>query len=251
MVYRKNAEILYEYERLLMGEKKNISRSLFEGSDKDKQDTALVFIRYAVEYFLRWTPKQAESCLDEATLKLMKLDKVMPYIIFPKELNPRRDYFYLAHLLYPDKIKYTPNALTLHLYREILREGGDGENDKKSKFPKEYMSGERGRTKACVCFRYMLQNYCSDIIKNTRDMYRIFSEPKGTTILKKYGLYLVCFDLYDTPVDFVHDVLGDMQQDETLFFYYKFQYFYSRALSKIIRDERAEGQDETSGLSEE
>ena len=71
----------------------------------------------------------------------MKLDGLLRYIEFPAELDKHVDLFYIAHLLYPGRIKFDKKELILRTYKEVL-------DQKLYKFPKEYLSGSMGVIRA-------------------------------------------------------------------------------------------------------
>ena len=40
--------------------------------------------------------------------------------------------------------------------------------------------------------------------------------------LKKYRLYAICTDIFDYPIDFLHEALSKNQKNEFYYHYYKF-----------------------------
>lgn len=205
--------LMLEYELILLGKKNSFSPFFFNYNIDYNERKALLLFKYAIEGFLKWTPKEAELYLNKEIVELMKLDSILKYIQFPAELNPDVDLFYIAHLLYPHIVKFDARELILRTYKEVL----DG---KLYKFPKEYLSGSMGVTRACVCFQYMVSQFLP--FNNIEEMYKFFSTTNGVKALKKYRLYSICTDIFDYPIDFLHEALSNKQKNEFFYHYYKF-----------------------------
>ena len=202
-------ELIYEYERVLTGQTRSMESFFFLGSDAQNQETALHIVRYVVEKYLKWTPDEMEAYFDEKIIKQMRLESVIKYIKIPPELS-EHSYFYIAHLLYPDKIRYDEDELTIQMYSDIL-------SGKRTKFIKNYMEGPEGHIRACVCLRYVIENYLTEI-HGIQELYRYFSSPKIMPWLRKFKLIKPCTDMFMTPVDILHESLSEEQQDNTLFY---------------------------------
>ena len=202
-----------EYELILLGKKNSFSPYFFNYNAEYNEKKALLLFKYAIEGFLKWTPQEASTYLTMDIVKLMKLDMIIKFIRFPAELDMERDLFYIAHLLYPKIVKFDNKELILRTYKEVL----DG---KLYKFPKEYLSGSMGATRACVCFQYMISENLP--FNNIQEMYRFFSTTNGVKALKKHRLYAICTDIFDYPIDFLHEALSDKQKNEFFYHYYKF-----------------------------
>lgn len=205
--------LMFEYELILLGKKNSFSSYFFNYNAEFNEKMALIVFRYAIEGFLKWTPKEAEAHLNKNIIKIMKLEQVLRFIRFPAELDPNVDLFYIAHLLYPRTVQFNTKELILRTYKEVL-------SGKLYKFPKEYLSGNLGVTRACICFQYMVTQFLP--FNNIEEMYKFFSTTNGIKALKKYRLYAICTDIFDYPIDFLHESLSDNQKDEFFYHYYKF-----------------------------
>lgn len=75
-------------------------------SVKDKHQMVLIVFRYAIENILKWSPEDTRDNMNGEIIKSMKLDSLYRFMEFPDELSKTKDYFYIAHLLYPTRIKY-------------------------------------------------------------------------------------------------------------------------------------------------
>ena len=51
-----NRTILFEYDQILLGNKTDFSKHFFAKGTEYNEKTALDIIRYACEYYLRWSP---------------------------------------------------------------------------------------------------------------------------------------------------------------------------------------------------
>lgn len=223
--------ILFEYELMLLGKKNFFSPYFFSFSADHNERIALDVFQYAIEVYLKWSPEEAATYLTMDVIKLMKLDTILKYIRFPAELTVQRDLFYIAHLLYPKKVPFNEKELILRTYKEVL-------NGTLYKFPKEYLSDSLGMMRACICFQYM----CSQFLTFTsiEEMYEHFTKSKGTKDLKKYRLYAICTDMFEFPLDFLHESLPMKQKNE---FLYKFNRFYLKnkeQLNQIKREKQKE-----------
>lgn len=208
-----NTSLMFEYELILLGKKNSFAPYFFNYNAEYNERNALEVIRYAIEDFLGWSPQEAKIYLNGEIVKLMKLDTIVRFVRFPAELDPEKDLFYLAHLLYPRQINFNGRELILRTYKEVL----DGVL---YKFPKEYLSGSMGVTRACICFQYMIQQFLP--FNNIEEMYKFFSTTNGVKALKKYRLYAICTDIFDYPIDFLHESLSRKQKNEFFYHYYKF-----------------------------
>ena len=147
-----NSSLMFEYELILLGKKNSFAPYFFNYNADYNERMALEVFRYAIEDFLKWTPEEAKMYLNMEIVKMMKLDAIVRFIRFPAELDIEKDLFYIAHLLYPKRINFNSRELILRTYKEVL----DGIL---YKFPKEYLSGSMGVTRACICFQYMVQQF--------------------------------------------------------------------------------------------
>ena len=248
-------KLLYEYENVILGNQNTMSPTLFKGTAQQNERDALSVIKYAVEVYLKWTPDELEKRLDAEVVKRMHFDDLLKYVTFPTELNKNYDFYYVAYLLYPDKITFNYRQSVVNLYRRILANQLSEIQDNDSaeirkfkrtllndpgyvaikqkglaeyKFPKEYMKGEFGRIRAGICFQHMIQEFYS--FHSIAEIYEYFSDTKrGIADLKRYRLYSVYKDLYESPLEYVHGALPEAQKNPLLYNYFKFVQIYDPA----------------------
>lgn len=211
-------ELYAEYEKILLGKRRNYNSSLFDRGVKKNQENACEIMRYAF-FLLDWTPQDVAHCTTFQILKLMKIDVLMKYIDFPEELNKKEDLFYLAHILYPTEIHFNTNEIIEKTFKKVL-------NKELYSFPKRYFLGENGSVRLRICFITYLREKCN--FRCIPDIYAHFSSPAGTSELKKCYLIAPCKDIYETPVDLIHDALADNQKDDLSYSYFKFKYLYHK-----------------------
>ncbi|RHB42220.1 hypothetical protein DW886_17020 [Enterocloster aldenensis] len=221
--------LLYEYEQILLGNKTGFAPYYFKYGDDTSQNYALYIIKFAVETYLGWDPWDFKNHYNQEISKQLKLEPLMKYIDYPPELDKTKDYYYLAALIYPEIINIDIKELVLRTYKDVL----DG---KLCKFPKEYLSGTKGMMRASICLQYMLsQNYTFSSIKA---MYKFFSEPAGSRALKKFRLSNICNEIYEHPLDYLHESLPKGQQDEYWYHFFRFKVFYSAQLKQIKKQSK-------------
>lgn len=221
MKYKINKQELYsDYEKILMGEKRNYSSNLFNENANRSHENALEIMRYAFK-IMRWKPKDIGVALNKDILKMMRLDILMKHIQFSTEAEGKDDYMYLAHLLYPKEIPYNLADVTLSVYKKVL-------SREIAIFPKKYLQGDRAEDRIKICFRYVLREHM--IFHSVQEIYDFFSSPKGMKTLSEYLLLAPCNALYDSPIDLLHDTLSDLQKNEFYYQYYKFKSVYRKTI---------------------
>lgn len=216
--------LLFEYEQILLGNKSGFSPYYFKYGNDTSQNYALYVIKFAVENYLGWDPEDMKNHFTKEVAIQMKLEPLMKYIEFPPELDKETDYYYLATFLYPNIIRIDIKELVLRTYKNVL-------SGKLCKFPKEYLSGTQGMMRAGICLQYMLnQNYTFHTIQ---DMYKFFSEPAGSRALKEFRLNNICNEIYEHPIDYLHESLPNAQKDEFWYHYYRFKVFNNQQIKKL------------------
>lgn len=222
-------DILYEYDEYLLGNITSFSRHFFNNGEKETEENVVVVCKYVIEDILKWSPYEARDGFNKEIVQLMKLDKLIAKIKFPGELNPREDFFYVVYLIYPDKIKFNERELVLKTYKSVL-------NGELYKFPKEYLDGNRGIMRICICLQYMLSQYFT--FNSIQELYRFFTTPEGSKALKKYRLYPVFVDKFELQVDYLHQSLPNRTKNEFWYNYYRYQVKENKLLNKIKKSKK-------------
>lgn len=221
----------YLYDQILIGKKEMCGKELFEttGTGKKEYNPAdeakvIKLVKYALEYYMGWSPEQIRFNIDESILKKLKLDiLIRQRIRFPVELEPMEHLQYLVHRMYPERYGYDRRTAIEAYYERIL--AGETERFKKGFFTEEY-----GTYRAAICFQRMLQY--AGCFSSIHQLYDVFSGVEGRRILNKYKLSSAARDLYEFPVDFLHFSLPERGRDEQ--YYHKLRFM-------LIHDKQKRG----------
>lgn len=222
-------DIVYDYEQFLMGNSKHLSSLFFPAIDNNTEERvknntekyACFLLKYVIETYLHWTPKEAAKWFNKETITRTKLETVISRISVPVELNPEKDYYWYIHKCYPSQIRVSERSLILNVYKKVL----DG---KIPKFPKGFLEGLKGKERVHICINYAI----STMLENTNieDLYKMFSTPEGTKFLKNAKLDGARRQTYYYAIDLLHASLPRQQQDENLYQKYKFIHLFNKKL---------------------
>ncbi len=206
-------ELIYEYERMLLGNKKELS-TYFTSSDYCKEEMAVDLIRYAVKTYLGWTPERAASCLTLEHLKLLKLDGLVNFFNPPPEVVLPEDFFYIVSRLYPDKVVLNLRELTVNIYKKVL-------SGKLPRFPKGFFDAGKGVLRAVFCLQYAINQNL--LFTSVEEGYQYFSSPAANKFLRSQKLNAPMASIFNTPIDYYHETLSSENQSTYLLEYYKFK----------------------------
>lgn len=216
------------YDQLLIGKKETMGKEMFESTvngrkeynEIDEQKTIKV-LKYALEYYMGWTPEQVQANLSFDILRRLKLEGIiLQRIKFPLELDDRYILNYIIHLLYPERYSYDQKQAIINYYDGIL----DG---KIKRFKKGFFSADEGKYRADICLRRMLQR-CG-VYTNVRQLYDLFSSTAGRKKLVEYKLSNACKEIYTLPIDFLHFALPKDMRDEM---------YYRKKRFEIVNDKQ-------------
>ena len=214
-----NTSLFVEYENILLGNATGFSLQTIK---RVTTDGALELYRYAFSTLLGWSPVKIKAQISPKLIEFMKLGVFLKKIPCPVELDPEKDFFYVAEAMYPS-LTSEPHLKELriqHVYEKVI-EG------KLKKFPKKFFAMYDAKQKACICLRMAIKEGLD--AKNADALYKIFADQKYVSdFLKKSRLHTVCNDLYETPIDFLHDALMGEHKNATLFHFYKWASYYRK-----------------------
>ena len=197
-----------EYEECLIGNRRTISNYYFSYNQYGNMKLALQVIKHGLEKYLRWNPEQLRDCLTPEIMEQLRLQQMVRHIIFPPELDASRDLFFIIWQLYPHTIHFSDKDLILRVYKGIL-------DRTILKYPKEFFTGHDGRIRSQVCLRYMIEQFLP--INSLEELYEYFASSNCQNVLKQNKLLVICNDLYETPLEYLHKSLPKGQQNEFLF----------------------------------
>lgn len=203
---------LSEVQEILLNKRQHYSASFL---DRDTGDINIYeALRYLFEAFLEWNPIQVRDCLSYEIIKLLKMEPLVNRIPCPPELDRNRDFEFVAWYLYPETINCTKKDLAIKVYHRLIR----GEI---SRFPKGYFDGTvQAWFRARCTFQCMLIEYLPPF-PSMEAMYAFFAGAAGREAIRKYKLLVPLRELYDSPLDYLHDSLSSQQKDEKLYQKYK------------------------------
>lgn len=217
--------LLYEYESVLLGHKNSVSNYFFSSDEDRNEKAALYVVRFAISYYLNWSPEKAVDLLTWDIIKLLKLEGIMKYINFPPELDEKDNAYIIKGKLYPNLVRLNEKEITLKVYKRILSKD-------LYKFPKEYLSSDyAGKIRAVICMQYMLSQFTS--FGSAKEMYKFFATSGGAKLLKRYRLNVICAALFDHPIDFLHYSLPESSKDEYWYRYYRFRIANNEQIRKM------------------
>ena len=218
--------LIFEYIKLYTWQSLEFSNVYFSPASPNRNhEIAMRVMKIAIEDFLHWSPEDVQDRASSDMIRIMHLEPVYRYIIFPPELDKSRDYWFLGHLLYPDVIGFDLESLTVRVYERLLSDCAEGP-DRLVKWPKKYFDDSFGRKKAGICLLYMINHFES--FYSIEEMYGFFASPEGRSELKRYGLDYPCSKNFSSSVAFLHQSLPSEQRNEFLFHYYEFQLQYQK-----------------------
>lgn len=220
-----------EKESHFEGEGNEQARRQREQRVKDsKEEDALAIVRYAITTILGWTPEEAMGSLTYEIMEQLKLDRIITYVQYPKDLSKSKDFSWMVHRAFPKETNFDVKAQILDLYDRIQK--GD-----LARFPKRVFEGPNGIEKLGI----LLNDFISKNIPATSvtDLYAFFGDSgMANAVLKEAQLYYAYRDFFNTPLEYLHESLGDSGDD---FLYHYHQYMGAmQEMRRQLRREKAE-----------
>lgn len=198
---------LHEYDDFLLGNRKSFSSALMskgQGPHLCAQLLKLIF-----KYYMHWSPTEIRDKLNQNYIDILRIEPLINRIPCPPEINPKREFYYVAWYLYPETVNAKPPELTIKLYMDVLK--GD-----LVKFPKNYFDGNIGYIRARLLFLTMVKEFLPKF-ENIESMYRFFASDKGRQAINTYKLNVPLRELYGSSLAYLHDSLPERQRDESLY----------------------------------
>lgn len=209
----------YEYDEILLGNKKVFSNVFFTGDKLLDNDIALSIIRYVVECYLHWSPQDTRNLFDRSVIKQYKLKTVYAKVIFPSELDKRTDYFYLAVLLYPNKVNISEEEITIRIFEDVMQ-------GRMKRFPKNFFVGTKGNDKLALCLKHLLE--VTSAFDDVTDIYKFINSKDGVRLLIDNKLYKYIIANFVTVNNAITYALPQTQSNELLSNYYNIKELIQR-----------------------
>lgn len=227
--------ILFEYEDVLMGKKKNFDVSFSKNAGDPEKVTGIIW-RYAVEKLLGWTPEQALMYMNQKLIKALKLDLTYCRINYEYSTTKYFDLRYILQFAFPESIHYDLEADARREYERVAKLGRWEHDTEPYKFHKNYFVGPDGVKRAAVVLNYAISLDLQDL--DSFQLYRFFSKKgEATAWLIKKEIETNVKALYETPLEYLHYSLPPERKDNVLFIN---EYFRSLYIPKSERDKKSE-----------
>lgn len=205
--------IIKNYEKSLINDI-TFSKYLL-GVIDNKNEMSLSVFRYAIENILKWNPIEVRDNLNEDIINSLKLSVFYKYINFPPELDKNKDYFYIAHLLYPSKITYNSDMYVYNKINDLILKNSKCKKNRKSKVQLMVLNDQVVLEKYIKTWLNINYSYL-----NAYEKYGIFSSKKiMEQYLKEEEIVNLINDTYDNPLDLINNIY----HCEYLYNYYKFK----------------------------
>lgn len=206
--------VKYDYDAVLTGERPSYA-NIFRQEPKDQklqhgatyasenEKIALRIIKYAIEYYLGWTPEQARDNFCKKTVELMKLDAAMQNINFPEESWADGDCSYVISRIYPEQVTYDCVESIIREYERDL-----ASDPKHHTLPRGFYDDMYGAYRAKIVLRHVLSYYA--LFANPVEEYLFFYSPAAEKFLKKYRLSDACKHAFNgNPVAYLNTALPE------------------------------------------
>lgn len=206
--------LFLDYEYYLINLQKDIGMYNFFNAEPGgaNQQKALNCIRYAIENVLQWDIEETILKFDDYMIRIMKLERMADFIVYPKEV-PKRSPRYILSLLYPQRVRLNYHDLVINVYKDVLAH--------KMQFPREYFAGADGFYRFCLCLQYLITHYHP--VQNITDLYEFVSSPEGRRFLTVNRLQIPADQLEIHIYDCLHELTKDEPNSELYFYLYKFK----------------------------
>ena len=175
-------------------------------------ESVLIIMRYAFEKLVRWTPREVMENMDAEIIEKLKLKDLINRLEIPQYYE-HDDYYYYAHMMYPEEKFLDEESMIRKHYEDIL-------SGKIQRFPRGFIEGDEGEKRISICFRYILEK---EGFKSIDDIYYYFSTAEGNKLLKRYNLDIAKRNHYEKTIDFVHATLSESQRNYDLYHYLRFK----------------------------
>ncbi len=190
-------ELSYYFEQIVLQKKRRILHEIFTGNPEKDEEAALDFLRYVIENVLYWTPEQAYKYLTFDILNRIGVGFLKNYITFPPEFSKTLDFYLVVVKAYPNEFKIDYKKQVLLVYQRHL-------SGVIKHLPLVFFSGERGRTNACWCLEWAIQNNGEFSMEKPAPLFRLFTFKKCESFLKKYKLLEVSNALFPSHLEFLY-----------------------------------------------
>lgn len=235
----------YLYDQVLLGKKRTCGKELFESTINGRkeynpadEERSIKIIKYALEYYLGWSPVQIWENINMEVLEKMKLGSLVNQRIkYPVELlDEEENLKYLVCRMYPGLYHYHPEQAVANYYDRVL--AGEIKRFKKGFFSKDDNSG---KDRAAICLRRALE--IDGRFGSREEMYDYFCRSEGRQFISTHKLGSACRDLFEFPVCFLHYAVFPLtpKEERSHFQFYYYKCYFNEVNEKQKRRYRKDG----------
>ena len=207
--------LFLDYESYLIKSRKDIGLYNFYNAEPGgaNQQRALSCIKYAIEKVLQWDIEETLLKFDEYMIHAMRLERLVDFINYPKEV-PERNPRYILSLLYPNRIHINYQDMVVHVYKEVLA--------RRMQFPREYFLGVEGFYRYCICLQYLITHYHP--VSSVDELYQFLCSSEGNKFLSAYRLKTPADQLEINILDCIHELTKDEKDSDLYYHFYSFMH---------------------------
>lgn len=201
--------LIIEYEMILCGERK----TFYMIGSNTTQDDVVIFLRYVFEEIVGWSPEQLRDLYTDEIAKKLHIERVIEKIAWPVELDRKKDFFYVAVFLYPDRITYNKKERIIQYYLNSYLPDEKIRPFFETRNPELYIE---------ICAGYMLEQEFGDA--QASEIYEFFAKKKSEymPMLKRYKLNAACSNSYQCCLDMIHRALPPEKRNDELYTLWRF-----------------------------
>lgn len=212
-MYNDNS-ILVEYDDVLIGRKKAITKDYFYGETKRELNRIPVrqILKYAVTYLLEWDDDTAYYCFDEYMMQFLHLKDILKYIDYPDEVK-KYDPHYTLSFINP-KIHIDEQTLIYDLFKRV----NSGEE---SQFPRNYFLGGKGIMRYSYCIKYIIETELFP--ESIPEIYDFFSSSQGRKCIIDHHLRIAMVDYKIDIYYVIYAITASLPMSRFWYSYYLFR----------------------------
>lgn len=227
---------IFEYEEILMGQKKNFVCS-FKGGFKENCIEVGNIWRYAVTRLLKWTPEEAVAYMTDEIVDTLCLDKTFVGIGFERSSRYISDYRFILQYAFPDKVHFDLRKQAIAEYERVAKLGTWANDETTYKFPKKFFLDTDGISRSAYLLTHVVSLYLGDL--SLEEKYDFFSDQKkAAKWLSGKKLDMPLKLIFKTPLEYFHYSLPFDEKDNLLFYTGKINEEYNKELQSIIKKEK-------------
>ena len=205
VIYEENPSdkvVLGEYEEMALGQRKTYSAASLP-KDASPEYCARIIKRILSIYKPEWSPTDLRDCLTPDLATSLGLWPLIKHLPCPDELNPKKDLYFVAWVLYPETRNVNEIDLVASVYQDII-------HGTRQKFPKGYFYGKKGTLRAKAVFKLFMNEFVIPRFDLCclRDAYELFATNEIDGLIEKCHLTAFVRDRFGLPLNFLHTCLG-------------------------------------------